>query len=526
MKNTITTLLDGCRPEELDGMLNDIDPPMPDEANAENISSLAAQKAGAAKRADHRRIFLAAACIVLVAAMLVSCYVAEKVEYDSAVKFFNLNEFDTDGMSRDDIKRVWRDFTTERFSYDESYQLLENSRDVTTVRGADISILNSTNNHLSFSDTDLWSRVSRRGADYLTNCDVGSGYDSDDKYQTYYENAYIEKYVDGAAVWEAKFKRPFYINGYTVRDGRVLVWGDDMYDTRDCLIHTAVALLDDADGTILWEQTLDSEYSFDEYAEAAFGEYGRIAVLTIACDNRFASSNTLVFRELDDSGRVVTAHDHSMQKHSYIFNSLLTQLSDGWLAEIQYEIGTNDSATMCEPRLVKFNVMGEIVSEWTLSQDDDSTRPEITGAVEYDGRIWLSCELSNTVISLEGMDQRDFSGSGNFADGFSDEWRDAARKHFSSVVYILDPESGTPEQFFSVDGTILVSQLNGREKDFSIDDDGNLVWHIGRIIRCGYSPYTSSFSFYGITRQYDYIFDSGPVHLRQEKTDRFDSFRK
>ena len=70
MKNTITTLLDGCRPEELDGMLNDIDPPMPDEANAENISSLAAQKAGAAKRADHRRIFLAAACIALVAAML------------------------------------------------------------------------------------------------------------------------------------------------------------------------------------------------------------------------------------------------------------------------------------------------------------------------------------------------------------------------------------------------------------------------------------------------------------------------
>ena len=287
MKNTITTLLDGCRPEELDGMLNDIDPPMPDEANAENISSLAAQKAGAAKRADHRRIFLAAACIALV-----SCYVAEKVEYDSAVKFFNLNEFDTDGMSRDDIKRVWRDFTTERFSYDESYQLLENSRDVTTVRGADISILNSTNNHLSFSDTDLWSRVSRRGADYLTNCDVGSGYDSDDKYQTYYENAYIEKYVDGAAVWEAKFKRPFYINGYTVRDGRVLVWGDDMYDTRDCLIHTAVALLDDADGTILWEQTLDSEYSFDEYAEAAFGEYGRIAVLTAASDMGWGSRPT------------------------------------------------------------------------------------------------------------------------------------------------------------------------------------------------------------------------------------------
>ena len=57
-----------------------------------------------------------------------------------------------------------------------------------------------------------------------------------------------------------------------------------------------------------------------------------------------------------------------------------------------------------------------------------------------------------------------------------------------------------------------------------MDDDGNLVWHIGRIIRCGYSPYTSSFVFYGVTRQYDYTFDSDNNILRQEKTDIFGSF--
>lgn len=526
MKKSVTTILDGCQPQELDSVLETMDDKLPDEVNAQKIRSLAMQKAGVTKRVDWRRVFLVAACIALVAAVLVGCYVAEKAEYDSAVKFFDLNDFDTEGLSRDDIKRVYRDFTTERFDYDKSYELLDNSREVTTVAGADIRIMNSVNNDLNLTNGYLWNRASDKGVSYVYNSDVGTAYGKDDEGYTYYRDTCIEKFLDGKVVWRADFERDFYIEGYDVRDGKVLVWGDDMYDTKRDLIHTAVALVDDADGTILWEQTLDSSYDFDEYSEAALGDNGRIAVLTIACNNRFADWDVRVFRALNEDGKIVTEHEQKMEK--ILYNHLLTSLSDGWLAEIQYEVNgsdTDNGVVEYQPRLVKFNFDGEIMREWTLTENDNIG--EIVSVKEYGGKIWISEQARpNNSELYAGDDITDLPDPDKPFENYTDEWRDRARKEFSSVLIVLDPESAKPEQFFSVGGTMPVGVLgDGNNNDFSVDDDGNLVWHIGRIIRCGDSPYTSSFSIYGITRQYDYTFDSDIHNLRQEKTDQFDSFR-
>lgn len=523
MKPSVTSLLNTCQPQELDSILEKIDIELPDDANSDTIKALAMQKAGvSSKRRTLRKVALIAACITVVAAILVGCYVAEKVEYDNAVKFFDLNDLDTEGMSRDDIKRVYRDITTERFQYNDSYELLKSSQEVTAVEGVDISIMNSANNNsMTFDDEDLWNHISDTGTSYVFDSDVAEYYSAD----AYYKNAHIEKYIDGKRVWRADFKRPFYINGYDVRGGRVLVWGDEMYDTERCLMHTTVTLVDDADGTILWEKALDSKYAFDEYAEATLSDSGQIAVLTVACGDRFADNNTLVFRELDKTGKVVTEHEQALPQLTYFSVDLLTPLSDGWLAEMFIDTADDENASY-QSRLVKFNRKGEIESEWSMTENDDDLYCfQITDVIEHNGRIYLSTHTEkSSYISTEGADTRDFSHYGTLADGFSDEWRDRAREQYSATLYVLEPENGTPEQFYSVGGTLPVS-FSATGGDFTVDDDGNLVWHIGRIIRCGYSPYTSSFVFYGITRQYDYTFDSDNNILRQEKTDIFGSFR-
>jgi len=61
---------------------------------------------------------------------------------------------------------------------------------------------------------------------------------------------------------------------------------------------------------------------------------------------------------------------------------------------------------------------------------------------------------------------------------------------------------------------------------FFMDENDNLTWQAKRIIACGYSPYTNSFSIYGYTRGYDYTFDRGRNLLTQQRTDIIGGFRE
>lgn len=515
MKKSVTTILDGCQPQELDGLLENINGDLPTEASADNIKRLALQKAGImSRRRRVRRIALIAACVTLLAGILVGCYVAEKVEYDSAVKFFDLNNIDTEGMSRDDIKRVWRDMTTESFTRDESAALLMQTghevyrvdRDTDRVEGMDISIMNNANN---------------RDFDTIEVLDNGYGYGDTNHgaipdNTKYFVGDEFEKFVDGDTVWRTKL--PHYYNGYYLFDGKALIWSSYIYDTKHDYMHTSVALIDDQDGKILWEKTLESTYNFDEYGAAAINDDGQIGILTQATDNRFSVEKVLVFRELDLSGKVVREVE---QPQNVVFINHFTPLSDGWLADVMVDDPSSDdedSVSTLAQRFLKLDRGGKVQAMWSLN-DSDSTEYDIFAMTEYDGKIYLSVQARQYPSHIyDDFDRESFeiSAENPFGD-FSDDMRDRAREEFSSVLFVCDPESGKPEQFYSVGGTLPA--------DLVVDDDGNLVWRVGRIVKCGYSPMTSSYTLYSITRQYNYTFDKDNALLKEEKTDIFKSFK-
>ena len=244
MKKSVSDLLNNCQPQELDSFLDAVTVKMPEEADGDRIRALAMQKAGVSpKHRTLRKVALIAACITVVAAILVGCYVAEKVEYDNAVKFFDLNNFDTEGMSRDDIKRVYRDITTERFQYSESYELLKSSQEVTAVEGVAINITNNANNMKNGAIESL--SVGQFGS-------VGHGDIPDDT--LYFVDDEFQK--SGKNVWRTKL--PHYYSDYYIAGGKALIWGSYIYDEANDYMHTSVALIDDKDGKLLWEKTLDT----------------------------------------------------------------------------------------------------------------------------------------------------------------------------------------------------------------------------------------------------------------------------
>ena len=500
MKKTLTSLLNRCQPEELDGVLENIEIDLPDEASADTIKTLALQKAGVKPRRPIRKLVLIAACIALVAAVLVGCYVAEKVEYDAAVKFFDLNDFDTEGLSRDDIKRVYRDFTTERFAYNDSYELLESNRSTDTVAGVDISIMNSAND---LNNSEIGAIGSGR-YDSRIRGDIPADTD-------YFFDKGFSKEVAGKPIWHFGFDHEY--ENYCVAGGKVLLWGEEVDDPEHCYMHTYLALLDDKDGKAIWEKKLESSYHFCDDPTALLTDDGRIAVLTIETDDRFHEEKYLEFRELNLKGEVVTSHEQ--REDDLVFTDYLTALSDGWLAELQYESidAELENSVILVPRLTKFSRQGEIESEWTLTEENmGNLLYEIKEITEYDEKIFLSIGMSEQVMTIP--DDTDYE---TLEDGFSDKWRDYVRERYQSTLYVLDSNSGKPEQFYSVGGTLA--------GDLRVDDNGNLVWQVGRIVKCGYAPWANSYSLYGITRRYDYTFDSDKNLLKQERTDIFKRFQ-
>ena len=163
-----------------------------------------------------------------------------------------------------------------------------------------------------------------------------------------------------------------------------------------------------------------------------------------------------------------------------------------------------------------------IQSEWRFSETDtDGCSYEIADIIERDGRLLIAAQARPNVSTLyENADYGNIPESmDSLADGFTDEWRDAARKEFSAVLFVFDAKNNQPEQFYTVEGAMALSD------SLYADDAGNLVWQIGRIVKCGWCPWANSFQLYGITRRYDYTFDSNKTVLRQEKTGIFHSFR-
>ena len=450
---------------------------------------------------------LVAACVALVLLITGTTYAiaAEVKEYNEAVTFFKEYDLSTDGLSRGEIKKVYRDIKTQAFVYSKTAEVIEKSISQSTVGGYDIFQDDPTPEDLE----NLWNYTNNSGRYWVQNVvkdkdNVSYKYYSEEKPSEkleveVHEKSIFEKHVDNHLVWSVEFS-DFWIENYAVLDRRIIVYGQSPIYSSLQHRYAYMALIDH-DGTILWQTKLENGFR-KEYIGAILPADEKIVVFSRG-DLKY-----LCLSEYDLNGNALSFHKTEVGNYG-IWNA--AKLGDGYIVQLgSYMTGEN-------ARIVKVSSDGRIVD--SFAYDSDDSYYYITDMIEYNGCIYLSAYsvpvLENEASSAGG--RYDIAAVLNHIfdnkmfDISNEELTKLVRDNFTAVLLVCNPASGTPREFYSVKGS-----LGGK---LALSDSDKLSWDVESITDTFFSPATSAFTIGGASYIYRYTFDENGTILSQEKTE-------
>lgn len=183
--------------------------------------------------------------MALAVTIISGMFAAEAKEYNAAVEFFEANCMSTEGMSRSEIKAVYRDSTTKLSAYNKTDEGIYKSISGTVIYQPDPT----TGEYVTVYPFD--------SSDYRIERDIKNhekpGTEVDSKY-------YLSRYANEEMVWQVEFDKEV-DNCRSVSEGTV-VWGHSTFPSSEN-VYSWVALVDES-GNILWEHTLDHGFK-NEY---------------------------------------------------------------------------------------------------------------------------------------------------------------------------------------------------------------------------------------------------------------------
>lgn len=449
-----------------------------------------------------------AACLILAVSIGIGgyAYAAEVKEYNAAVQFFNDHGLSTEGLSRKEIKAVYRDITTESFTYSKTAQVIRNSIYSGPVGGYEIG-----QDAPSPEDVkNLWNDKNYIGGfvPYVRNVyqfhvedildDIGRVIDT---------KFYIEKYEGETAVWRTYL--PFWHGDYyEVADG-VIVFGEDTsYDSGKVKTDGWIAKLDH-NGTLLWINQLENGFE-QEYPEGVLvnddGSYTLFSRgdLRYLCVSRYTPEGERTLYKQTDLGQ------HSVGQ--------IANYGGGYLLQI-YTSEENEIA-----RFIQVDQAGNVIDGF--SYKDEKSRFLIKDMIEWGGKVYVSAYATPKPGEDAAYDVRgEIDGilnhifrSGN-VDISSEELTPMVRDNYAAVLLVCDPKAGGKIQvFYTIPGSLGA--------DLIISDDGRLIWETESITTTFFSIATSSFTIGGVCHVYQYAFDGNGVLIGRGKTEETTNFRR
>ena len=423
-------------------------------------------------------------------------FAAEVKEYRAAVAFFAENALSAEGLTRGEIKNVYRDITTGKFSYEKTAEVIAKS-----VGGYELFQQEPTPEAVE----GLWNyKNSRFHSADSENEPYRLGYADDIGL-----NAVLEKYDGDTLVWSAALNDLIAV-GFAVCDGGIVVYGDTPSRSSGEKTFGRLALVD-AGGSVLWDIRCSHGYR-DEWFEAVVCDETGIAVFGRG------DFDTLFCARYGYDGReqALTATELESTAGGLYGVRDAVRLGDGYLVRLSsYDKGD---------RLLKVSADGSFAESFTYSAED--AEYFITGMLEYHGKIYLSAysvpklgegeetaggRYDIAAVLNEVFDRKDFAISNS-------ELTKLVRDNFTAVLLLCDPESGVPGQFYSVKGSLGAG--------LSIDGDGRLVWKVESIADTYLSLATSSFTIGGASYVYEYAFDAAGACVGRNETGEVAAFRR
>lgn len=440
-----------------------------------------------------------AACFILLVS--IGFVTVEAKEYSTAIKFFYVYGLSTDGLSRGEIKAVYRDITTNSFTYAKTAEVIAKSLSADRIEGYEILQDNPTPEDVK----NLWNYKNYSGG-FMFPSQHGVHYAYRSEYKEdaqlgfeVHEKSFIEKYDGENLLWSVSVSE-FWINGFsTVSDG-VIVYGETPTWSSSQYAYAWIAKID-SDGNLLWKHMLDNGFEDEYIAEIIENANGSYAVISRGDFKYFCLS------QYSADGK--EAYFQKTEVGNYgIWNA--ARFGDGYIVQLGSYM-TNEHA-----KIVKVDYEGNITE--SFSYGDKDAYYYITDMIEFHGNIYLS---AYTVPKL--ADEEENAGSRHeiaavlnylFDNGIweisSEELTPLVRDNYTAMLLVCDPQAGTPQEFFSVKGS-----LGGK---LSLNDSGMLLWDVESITTTFFSPATSAFTIGGTSYVFRYTFDDSGMLTSQEKT--------
>ncbi len=449
-----------------------------------------------------------AACFVL---LISACFgtfavAAEAAEYKAAVQFFNDYGMSTDGLTRGEIKAVYRDITTESFTYSKTAEVIRNSISVDNVGGYEITQDNPTPEDIK----NLWNYKNYTGG-FIGSTQTGVHYNHRSEYKKdetlgfeVHDKSYIEKYNDDELLWSVSISE-FWIEDYSVVSDGVIAYGrtDTWSSTQKS--HAWMAKID-VDGNLIWKIMLSNGFDKEYISAVVENNDGSYAVFSRGDLKYFCLSQYTV------DGKETTFHKTEVGNYG-IWNA--ARFDDGYIVQL----GRNNHS-----QIVKVDREGNITESFSYSDEDSYY--SITDMIEYNGNIYLSAyavpqlsnEEPNAGSRYELANVVKYLFDNNIWEIDSEELTPMVRDNYTALLLVCEPKTGKPQEFYSVKGS-----LGGK---LSVSDTGNLLWDVESITSTFFSPATSSFTIGGTSYVFRYTFDTSGLLMSQEKTDEVVNFRR
>ena len=454
-----------------------------------------------------RAIASAAACFILL--ISIGFITVEAKEYSDAIKFFNEYGLSTDGLSRGEIKAVYRDITTKSFTYSKTAEVIANSLTAAQVGGHEILQNDPTPEDIE----NLWNYKYYCGF-FFPSQQAGIHYACRSEFKedpqlgfSVHDKSFIEKYDGDKLLWSVSISE-FWIDGFsTVSDGVIAYGATPIWSSSQCAYAWMAKI--DSDGNLLWKHMLNNGFEDEYIGEILENADGSYAVFSRGDFKYFCLS------QYTSDGK--ETHFKKTKVGNYGIRNA-ARLGDGYIVQLGNYMTAEHSG------IIKVDHKGNITESFSYGSKD--AYYYITDMIEYNGNIYLSA------YSVPKLADEDQSAGGRYEiaavlnylydNGIleisSEELTPLVRDNYTAMLLVCDPAAGTPQEFYSVKGS-----LGGK---LSLSDSGMLLWDVESITTTFYSPVTSSFSIGGTSYVFRYTFDTIGELVSQEKTGEVVDYRR
>lgn len=410
------------------------------------------------EKTARRRYLKPAIAILLITVLALGSFssvlvYAEVTEYQDATTFFEEYGLSTDGLTRAEIKKVYKDITTGSFTY-----------------GKTIEVMNTISMEMNFVELEtidpdalktLWHTINAQNR--LPGAEMNTGI----RYM--FSDPFFQKYNGEELCWEAKvdiYRNRQYI---TFTDGVLVTGTDENNGLR-------VVLLNES-GNIKWKY--QSDESFRSPAVAISDGF-----IHIIGHEYFENQTKLILLRLDLDGNVLSEESSIVEECIHIQSIAVTQ--DHYAIKVYH----NETVSV-----MGLSFEGELLHN-TIFQIDNR-EGTIHDVLYHNGRLYVSATFMTTpndvfypeiyrpmatplYTTLIDLYEKGYGigeeiiryEEGEEYKAYCQRFTELFRTQHTASLFVLDA-SGSVENVYTVDGSLGAS--------LSESEDGKLLWQINRI---------------------------------------------